>query len=180
MTYEELVDECKRLRAAAEAAEGEFFRFLMRVERDHESVWREAGCSTFEQFLRSNNLVKVDRYALFVKGTERIGETNAAKCVHSTIFIGRQPDPKPKQVAEYIKRVDAFREVHRTAPSEEAAREWSKEVFRRPAEAHKTIRRVDELHRLREENKTLRSQLAAAHARIAELEQGARKGKKAA
>ena len=45
MGYEQLVEECKRLRLKGERAVAEFFAFLMIAEREHEEVWRGGGYS---------------------------------------------------------------------------------------------------------------------------------------
>lgn len=159
MTYEELVAECKRLRGTAERAEAEFLIFLMLVEREHSEVWSEAGCDTFEQFIKSNTLCEFGRYRMFSIGVDRVG-VDAARIngAHWTIAAGKEPAPSEKALKEFAARASAFVEVNGVAPSEQASRTWRAEVFGRTGKEHATVRKVDELHRLRAENDALRAE----------------------
>ena len=170
MTYEQLVSECKRLRGRHERAEAEFYVFLMTAEREHSEVWQEAGCADFKQFLRSNHLCDTDKYRFFAIGVDRAGLDEAlANGAPWTIERGRMDQAAPKAIEEFTNRARAFVETESVAPSEQTVREWRSQVAAR-ANEHATVRRVDELNRLREENKHLKAELKAAKARIAELE----------
>lgn len=170
MTYEELVLECKRLRGIHERAEAEFFLFLIRAERELAEVWREAGCSDFAQFLRSNHLADTDRYRFFVIGTDRVG---AAVAVRNgapwTVERGRADNAPPEVLEAFAARASAFVETEGVAPAEQTVTGWRKEIVS-GAKPHNTIRRVDELAKLREENKRLKAELSAAKKRIVALE----------
>ena len=170
MTYEKLVAECKRLRGLHERAEAEFFAFLVSAETDHAEIWKEAGCSDFEQFLRSNHLADTDRYRFFAIGLSRVGVqeavTNGAPW---TIQRGKLDQAPPKAIEEFTARARAFVETEGVAPSDQAVREWRSQAVA-GHDKHATIRRVDELSRLREENAKLKAELSAARRRIAELE----------
>lgn len=171
MTYEQLVEKCKELRLRAERSEAEFFIFLMMAEVDHADIWREAGCSDFDQFLYSNHLCKPSRYRLFVAGCNHTGvdaaRTNGAAW---TIEAGRMRQPTPEILEEFNNRAQAFVETTGTAPSEETSANWRRELDKPSADEHSTIRKASELHRLRAENAQLRADLASAKKRIGELE----------
>jgi hypothetical protein len=179
MDYESLVQECKRLRALHERAEAEFFIFMMVAEREHKDIWAGAGCVTFDQFIRSNHLGKVDRYGLFVHGVNRCGVDAALNHGAAwTIEAGKIENATPEVLAQFAARAQAFTETERVAPSEEAVREWRAQIDTR-TKVHGTIRKVDELNRLRAENEVLRVELRAAKRRISELEKTVSKKMKA-
>ena len=174
MTYEQLVTECKRLRVETERAEVQFFLFLVKVEKEHADVWREAGCADFDQFLKSNHLTKPERYRFFLRGLDSVGEKMALENgVPWTISAGMLMLTTPEAMPSFEARAAAFVASERAAPSEEAVRQWRAEVDTRAAPPV-GITRATELMRLREENKKLRADLAAAQARIAELEGNAK------
>lgn len=174
MTYETLLAECQRLRTEYEQGEARFFVFLMRAETEYQEVWKEFGHATFDTFLRSNHLCDVDRYTAFVRGVER---SSVEKALHvgaaTTISVGRLRTQSPEAAQEILRRADAFIATERVAPAEQTATEWRKDV-ERPDRAHVTIRRADELTKLREENRRLKVELKAAQRRIQELESAAR------
>lgn len=195
MTYEELVTECKRLRAAAQKAEAEFFLFLMKVEKEHEEVWSGAGCVTFDQFLKSNHIVDSDKYRFFTIGLGRVeelqkvdekrdrgeepGEGAKPKDVQDVArrngapwicAIGRQPMPEDA-FREFAQRAEAFVEVEGVPPREQTVDIWRRDVLPKQGKAdHRTIRRVDELSRLRAENAALKAENAALKKRLADME----------
>lgn len=170
MNYEELIAECKRLRREAERAEATFLAFLMKCEKSYEEVWRGAGCETFDQFIRSNDLCKPDRYLLFAVGVGRVGlQAALANGAHWTIQAGRMRDPSDEILEAFQERATDFVSVHGVAPSNETAREWAAEL--QPARENTAGQaRASELRRLRAENARLRAELKAANARIEELE----------
>jgi len=170
MDYEKLVSECKRLRLKSERAEAEFFAFLMVAERDHEGVWRGGGCDTFEQFLTSNHLCKQERYRFFAIGVDRVTLGAAlANGAYWTIQAGKMHEPSKAALRDFGERARAFVELEKTAPSEEAARQWAAEITSRGRDPQK-LAQVSELHRLRAENQELRAKLRASEKRVAELE----------
>ena len=172
MTFEELIAECKRLRGLHERAEAAFFVFLRTAEVEHADVWREAGCSTFDQFLTSNHLCEPGRYRFFAIGMSRVGVDEAIQNgAPWTIQRGKMDSEAPASLAAFTERARAFVALEGVAPSEQTVRTWKAETTSKNALEHRTIQRVDELSRLREENKRLKSELAAAHMRIAKLEE---------
>lgn len=181
MTYNELVTQCKALRAAHERAEAQFLLFLMRAELECCEVWREAGCTDFDQFIRSNHLCEVQRYRFFAVGIERSSVDDAlSNGAHWTVTLGMAPRPTSDFVEGFKARAVAFVATERVAPSEQTVRQWRAELSV-PTREHGTIRKASELDRLREENRRLTAELTAAKARIAELEgQGRTKKHKAA
>ena len=171
MTYEQLVAECKRLRGVSERAEAEFFAFLMRADREYEDVWRGNGCVSFRQFMTSNHLRDPDRYLFFAKGVDNVGlDAALANGAPWTIEIGRAAvKDQPMVIEGLVERAAAFVETERVAPARMTVESWSRELLA-PERQHQTIQKADELHRLRAENQKLKAELAAAKARIAELE----------
>jgi len=180
MSYDDLVEECKRLRLASEMSEAKFFAFLMVAEREHAEIWQGAGCDTFEQFLTSNHLCKPERYRFFAIGVDRVGlDAALASGAYWTIQAGKMHEPTKQALKAFGERAAAFLEVEKTAPSEEASRQWAAEVSARGREPQK-IAQVSELHRLRAENQELRHKLKLADKRVLELESMiAKMGKKA-
>lgn len=169
MTYESLVNECKRLRTVHERAEVQLFLFLVKVESEYRDVWMNAGCDSFDQFLRSNHLPKPDRYKLFAHGLARCGVDDAlAHDVGWVMMVGMRPIDNTT-LESLRERATAFREVEKTAPSEETSKMWRAELEPR-SKPPEVISRATELMRLREENKKLRADLAAAYVRIVDLE----------
>lgn len=149
MSYEKLVEECKRLRLKGERAVAEFFAFLMIAEREHAEIWQGGGCETFEQFLNSNHLCDSSRYRFFAIGVDRVGlEVALENGAHWTIQAGRMIEPTKKALEDFGARARAFVETEKTAPSEKAVREWAAQINANGREPQK-IKQVSELHRLR-------------------------------
>lgn len=170
MSYEDLVEECKRLRLAHEQAEARFFVFLMVVEKDHVDTWGGTFAATFEHFVLSNHLAKWSRYDLFVRGVDRVG-TEAALLhgVDWTMQAGKFRDASDGAIAEFTARASAFLETERVQPSEETVREWRNQIDS-PGKPHETVRRASEIARLRGENEKLKAELRVARKKIAQLE----------
>lgn len=170
MTYEELINECRRLRLAHEQGEARFFVFLMEAESKHREVWSAFGHATFDTFLRSNHLVDTDRYAAFVRGVEKSSVSQAMSVgAPATIQLGRIRSANPDVSAEFIRRAEAFVSTENVVPSDQTAALWRRHLDA-PEQEHRTIRKASELDRLRGENHRLKLELATAHKRIAELE----------
>jgi hypothetical protein len=170
MSYEQLVEECKRLRLKSEKAEAEFFAFLMVAEREHAEVWQGGGCADFQQFLASNHLADGRRYRFFAIGVDRVGlDTAIAHGAHWTIQAGMLPDPSPKVLRDFTERARAFVEMEHTAPAEQTVRTWAAEAVASGRDP-KRVQQVSELHRLRAENQELRAKLRAAEKRAADAE----------
>jgi hypothetical protein len=149
MTYEELVETAKALRLKSERAEAEFFAFLLRAEADAGDVWREAGCATFEQFVRSNQLCEFDRYANFARGVERTSLEDAlANGAHWAMQVGKMHEPSKGLLAQFSEKASAFLEVHNVAPSEKTVQSWARELAQPPGPTG-AIRQVSELAQLR-------------------------------
>lgn len=169
-TYERLVEECKRLRTLVDKTEVSLFVFLMKAEREYESVWRDAGCASFAHFLQSNCLPRFDRYRFFAMGVDRVG-LDAAQTygVHWTCAAGRMDKPSKAALADFIKRAAAFLLKNHVAPSEESVRVWAAEVSPARDDEPKVVREASELARLRARVQELEAKLAAAEKTIAEL-----------
>lgn len=147
----------------------------MVAETEYEEVWRDAGCESFDQFLSSNHLAKVDRYRSFRLGVERSSLTEALNHGASwTMALGHMASPSAKVTEEFTARAVAFLETEHVAPTEETVREWRAQV-QGSQKKHATIRKVDELNRLRAENATLKAENAALKKRIADLEDKSKK-----
>ena len=171
-SYEELVAECKRLRAESEAAEVEFFLFLVIVERDHAPLLKAQGCETIDQFIRSNTLVKTERYHAFTLGLDRVGVDKArANGVHWTIEMGHMREPTKERIEDMDRLAQSFTEVRGVQPSEEAAKGWRRELDAPRTDAHPTIKAATRLRQLEAENANLRAELRAAKSALAKAEQ---------
>lgn len=169
MTYENLVEECKRLRLLAERSEAEFLVFLMRAEREHEEIWKGGGCDTFEQFISSNHLIEPGRYRFFAIGVDRSSVDKAIEHgAHWTIQLGRMAKPSAGDVKRFSARAAAFVELEHVLPSEQAVRQWAAETSANGREPQ-LIRQVGELAHLRAENQELRAKLRAAEREIETL-----------
>jgi len=169
MSYEGLVEECKRLRLAAEQSEARYFLLLMTTEKEYADVWRGAGHSTYEQFLRSNDLCKPDQYLAFRDGVNKVGPEKAMSFgAHWTRTVGRMRHGSVERLAE---RAEAFLKVHHTAPSEEVVKGWARDEPKDAPVVDINVRRLSELEKLRKENAELRAKLAEANRTIAKLEQ---------
>lgn len=172
MTYDEMVAECKKLRSKYRRAESEYFLFLMRTERELGELWRGAGHSTFESFLRSNDLSDWDEYAKFVRGVRSIGEKSAVT-VGAAIMIaaGDMAESMPNAPAKMLERAKAFATVNHTPPSPSLVKEWKREVSREERPAPPSIvTRATELMQLRARVKALEAENAQLRARVAQLE----------
>lgn len=181
MGYEQLVDECKRLRHEFEKSEARFFLFLIVVEDEHAEAWKESGHGNFDSFLRSNDLCMVDRYRAFRAGAEKVGpEKAAAYGVPWVIAAGRMQD---RGVTHLGERAKAFLEVHKTAPSALVVKTWEaeergKERAENEGAPDRTRQHASELARLRAEVAKYKTDLAAAKKRISDLESELAKAKK--
>lgn len=179
MTIEELIEKCKQMRAKAERAAAAFFLWLREVETRDEyvEVWKDAGISTFRQFINFGKLCEPWRYEAFVRGLDRIGADEALRLgAHLTIEAGRTRDESA--LPELQKRASAFLETEHVAPSAQTVERWRRELDKPQRQKHTTIRRVDKIAQLEAENKRLKADLRAAEKKIAQLEKQI--GKKAA
>lgn len=178
--FKQLVEKARQLRSESEKAEARFFAFLMTFEREHESAWRAAGCSHFDQVINSNQLCKTERYHWFVEGVNRIGLEAALEMGYpATAEAGKRQPLQPEFLEAYKERVVSFISNAGVVPSEETAHRMRLEV--EPSSVtNMGGRRVDELSKLRAENAKLRADLAAANSIIKRLngELETKKGKK--
>lgn len=173
MTYEDLIEQCRKLRARAERAESEFFIFLIKVEKEEKELLTANGVGHFHQFIRSNHLCEPHRYDEFCRGVERIGAEKALELgAAHTMRAGRLRDVSV--LPDLERRTAAFIATEGVAPSELTVSGWCRELDT-PPKTHSTVRRGDELNRLRAENKRLKVELATAQRRIRELEATKRK-----
>ena len=130
MTYEELVEKCKKLRGRHERAEAEYFVFLVEVETTMSDTWKGAGCATFDQFLRSNHLADSDRYRFFQIGLNQVGLSDALNNgVAWTTARGRINGASKDALEEFSARAKAFVEVENLAPAEQTVSEWAREAM---------------------------------------------------
>jgi hypothetical protein len=156
MTYEDLVEKCKELRRDAERAEVRYFLFLVACEREHSDVWKGGGCSTFEQFMRSNHLPEYDRYLAFRDGLDKRG-VDAALQVGVPIMtkVGRLRDELGDTL---IRRALDFVKVEGVAPKDETVDGWARALPKEDAPGARTANRAAEIDRLREENRILKAE----------------------
>jgi hypothetical protein len=171
MTRDEIIAECRRLRAAHEHAEAAFFVYLMRIERERDDIWKMGGCTHFDSFLRSADLCMPDRYRLFRDGVDRVGvELAVANGAHWTMQVGKNREAPKKVLEEFVARAEAFREVHETAPSPQVSREWANQLF--PSDKPAAVStQASKLRQLMAENKKLKAEnisLKTENARLKE------------
>lgn len=160
MNYEEIVLHLKELRAKHERTEAEFFLGMMHVEAQKMDVLRQNGCTAFDQFIRTHDLCQVDRYRMFTLGVNAKGEPWALlHGAHATMHQGRLT-AKPDAAKRHAEFVEAFVEVHKVAPSEQASKEASIRAQRELAEPQ-VVRAKSEIERLREENAGLKRRIVA-------------------
>jgi hypothetical protein len=153
----------------------------MEVEAQCLDVVVASGCQSFDQFLRSNSLCEPYRYDQFKRGVSRSSAAKACRYgVAWTMTLGRMDTPTPEMMTEYQNQAETFEQTCHVAPSEQTVREWSAKIVGLPV-SNVGSRRLSELQRLRAENAQLRKDLAAARAKIAQLESmaGGRATKKA-
>lgn len=153
----------------------------MVVEREHEEIWKAAGCSDYIMFLRSNHLCKPDRYRDFARGVDRVGlDTALTNGAHWTIAAGQPEELSADAQAAFTRRAAAFVTTEGMAPTEETVREWKAQIVS-DGKDHLTLRRADRLAKLQAENEQLKAENAALKKRVQELEQAVRTaGKKKA
>ncbi len=179
MTLDEIVAECRRLRALAEAAETAYFIFLMKVETEYKDVWSGAGTgyTVFDQFLGSLH-ESPGRYANFVRGVKRTGAERALKIgVPLVTHIGRPETISTKVVNDLCAKAEATVEERGVAPKEQTVKDWMRQA-KAPDDEPEIIKRRNELQRLRKENAELKALVAKLKAENAALK--AKQHKKAA
>lgn len=102
-TLDAWLNEAKRLRAQHEAAEVEFYDFLVETESEMESEWTAAGFTTFADFLDSSGLCDARRYNDYKRGRSVTADDVASKIgVECVLQISRASDEKAGSVRDAL------------------------------------------------------------------------------
>lgn len=173
-TLEQFVEHARSLRAASQEAEARFLLFLREFEIGREDLWKVGGAVTFDSFLQSNQIVNAARYRNFCAGASLLGDGSLRAGAAATIEAGRFSQPTKEGIRQFQTNVDAYRDVHGSAPSGQTAHEWVKQLDEKPP---KVIGQASRLRTLEAENQALRAdkrdlerKLAAAQKEIGKLE----------
>jgi hypothetical protein len=169
MTYEELVDHCVALRVAYERDEARFFIGLVEVEQNHMDTLRDAGVDSFDSFLRSCEFTRVERYRAFANGLRHTTFEEAEKMgAPAVIQMSNLRDES--KATEYKEAVAAWSSDHRgLSPRQETAAKLLRQVDPRP-ERPQSLRRLDDMQRLKEENEALKREVARLRKLLAKYE----------
>lgn len=164
MSYEELVAECKRLRTEAERSLAQFYAFLVVVERSYDSVWRGAGHTRYESFVKQV-LTYPHLYVEFRDGLDKVGVDAAIENgAHWTIEIGKIRNTTPAMIEEMASKALHFREVNEKPPSAQTAHQWASSLGAQFATNGGADARASKLRKLEIENRELRQKLRKVEA----------------
>jgi len=171
MTYEELIEHCVGLRVAYERDEARFFLGLVEVEQNHMDTLRGAGVDSFDSFLRSCEFTRVERYRAFASGLRHTTSEEAEKMGAPAVMQLSNLRDESKAM-EYKEAVAAWSQDHRgLSPRQETAAKLLRQVDPRP-ERPQSLRRLEEVQRLREENAALKREVARLQKLLAKHEKG--------
>lgn len=165
MTQEELLQDLRSLRAAAERAGATFLLRLVEVEQTMRAEIQSWGFDTALSYFLANKLVHRGRFLEFKLGIEQLDDPQKALELgeHAVKEMGRRKAELNAGLRErFIRGVLDFRELSGGVfPSEEKAREDMNRLLpsRESPSTTTRRRRDDELARLRAENKELRAQI---------------------
>lgn len=160
MGYDEICQKCIELRKEVERSEARFFLGLEEVERRHMKILRDNGCMTFDQFIRSHELCRVDRYRAFVDGLKYVSRQEAS-AMGAPAVIAMSRVSNENNVPDYKSAVAAWSAEHNgLKPTIQAAERLLKQVDPRP-EVPLVSQRMSEIERLRVENAGLRRKVTA-------------------
>ena len=165
MNYEEIVNQCRELRATFERDEAKFLIALVGVEQTAMDLLRENGCSTFGQFLNSHHLCDVGRYQRFAKGLALVGQ-DAAERIGAEATCKAPQATTPAAAAKFAAAAEAFVQQEGVAPRGQTVTRLLANVDPK-ARTPNVVKVADDIARLRAENEQLRADLAAARATVA-------------
>jgi len=169
MNYEQIVSMCVELRKTFEQDEAKFFLGLVEVEQKFMSVLKKHGLDNFDQFIRSYELTRVERYRAFATGLGHITPIEARR-MGAPAVIALACVRNEKRVPAYVAAVDAWAATHHgLTPRTETAEKILRQVDPRP-ETPKAVQELSEMARLRAECSALRSELAKAKRENAQLQ----------
>lgn len=172
-TVQDFLNEARRLKAEAHAAEARFLLFIRTFEIEHERLWKTGGVTCFETFLQSTQLVNVARYRSFCAGLAATAaveapnvkdEAEATKAIEPAVVrrgadamveLGKFKHPTPEAVKQYGEYSDRFVEVHGDSASEQTHREWRKRL---DASVPRIVTAASRMAQLRAENEALRAE----------------------
>lgn len=175
MNYEQLVEQCKQLRAQFERDEARFLIALVRIEQTSMSLLKENGCVRFAQFLKTHHLCDVTRYERFSAGLAIVG-VEAAEQIGAEAVCKAAQTTTPEAAARFVEAAQAFRELNGVAPRGETVTRLLQNTDPR-ATTPRVVKSTTEINRLREENAQLRGELREARKRIRSLERQLTSGK---
>ena len=174
-TFDQWLEQAKRLRTAAMAAEVDLLMFLVRFEE--QGPWRDAGYNAFASLIRQYKLTRPDRYEEFKAARSKLGDDQRIHRIGigATIEAGKIKSrvTRDTYVAEAELRVDdegfpwsdeqaerARLRVQPDPPGELRRTKQQSKTELRLAEAEHAIDALqEENRRLLAENKSLRRQL---------------------
>lgn len=168
ITYDRLVTELRDLRLERDIADAKLLLRLTEIEKGHMKLILDAGCESFDQFLKSNSLVDPGRYEAFKLGLKKLKSAEHALEIGSdaTIIAGQLTNRPSK----YVSAIIAWKNDHGgTQPTRETAKRLLMQVDPR-AEEPQSVRRQNELEQLRAENSKLRAQVRSLEAKVRTLE----------
>lgn len=179
MSFEEWLNEVKRLRSLSAAAEADFLSLVQWGEDkwDTDVPWRAGGgYANFSDLLAQTNLVDPKRYTKFkdavgIFGLDKV-RANGVEPMTDLLKIPEEAvskeDPTILARDAVLQGYEAFSERNNTAISPRTAKAEQRRHYEPPVR-HRTPAEV-KIQALEEDNKNLRKQLAAANREIARLQ----------
>lgn len=159
MNYEEIVEYCINLRRDFERDEAKFFLGLVEIETNHMHTLIEAGVDTFDSFLRSCEFTRTERYRKFAAGLKHTTTSEALQLGAPAVMqmahlrdVSKAPEYKEAVLAWSSERKGLV-------PTLQTAAKMLRQIDPRP-ERPQSLKNLDELHRLQEENIALRREVA--------------------
>lgn len=169
MNYEELIQHCIGLRRALERDEARFFLGLVAVEEHHMQLLRDNGCDTFDMFIRSHELCRVERYRAFSSGLRALGDRERAQALGAPAVIAAAKLRDASRAESFVAAIEAWTGAHNgLTPRTETAERLLRQVDPRP-EVPQVVRRESELDQMRVANQELTRKCASLERTIAKL-----------
>lgn len=167
VTYEQLVDHCIALRVAFEQDEAKFFLGLYDTESEYLSVIVDA-VGSFNSFLRSLELCRVERYRAFADGMKHT--TSEEALAMGAPAVMQLANLRDESKADEYKAAAVLwsQDNHGKKATSQTAAHILRQVDPRP-ERPAPLRRNDELNKLREECSALRKEVARLRRENAKL-----------
>jgi hypothetical protein len=176
VTIEQIVQEILELRLRRDRADAHLLCRLVEIEAEYMQLIIDSGCSSFGQFLRSmKNVVEPGRYLSFKAGLARIGVESALAIGSDATIVAGQLSVVPSAPDEYTRACRAWVDEHSgVRPTQRTAKHLLLQVDPR-TEVPESVRKQDEIARLRAEVSQLKAENAALKRRVRELEDAASK-----